>query len=103
MSEFYPQVSLRVIFKPSSTLFQQFKFKDRICDALQSSVVYKFKCSRCNSTYIGQTKRHLTARIAEHRGRSFRTGFPLSKPSYSAIREHSEASDHPIYPSDFTI
>ena len=33
---------------------------------LKSRVVYKLTCSGCNSTYVGQTVRHLTTRIEEH-------------------------------------
>lgn len=101
--DFYPQLSLRIVFQSPMTLSRCFRFKDRIPDALRSSVVYNYKCSRCNATYIGQTKRHLTARIAEHKGVSFRTGFPLSKPSYSAIRNHSEALGHVINKNNFSI
>ena len=34
---------------------------------LRSKVVYKLTCSGCNSTYVGQTVRHLATRINEHR------------------------------------
>ena len=37
-------------------------------------MVYKFKCSGCNSTYIGKTKRHTKRRNAEHLGISPLTG-----------------------------
>lgn len=103
ISEHYPQVSLRVIFKPTNLLSHYFKFKDNIPDALLSSVVYKFNCSICNSAYIGQTKRHLATRIAEHRGLSVRTALPLSRPPFSAVRDHSEASGHPLSHSDFSV
>ena len=103
MNEFYPQVALKIVFKPSNTLGQYFKFKDVIPDALQSSVVYKYNCSRCSATYIGQTKRQLRVRIAEHQGKSFRTGHPISKPPFSAIRNCCEASGHSIKDSDFSV
>ena len=34
---------------------------------LRSKVVYKLTCSGCNSTYVGQTVRHLATRVDEHR------------------------------------
>ena len=34
---------------------------------LKSGVVYKIQCSRCDACYVGQTVRHLTTRIKEHR------------------------------------
>ena len=36
-----------------------------------------------------ETRRHLTLRIAEHQGRSARTGARLFNPSFSPIRSHS--------------
>ena len=34
---------------------------------LRSKVVYNLTCSGCNSTYVGQTVRHLATRVDEHR------------------------------------
>ena len=34
--------------------------------SLKSHVVYENTCSGCNSTYVGQTYRHITTRIIEH-------------------------------------
>ena len=103
VKECYPQVSLKVVFRPSNTIGQWFRYKDRIPDALQSSIVYEYKCSRCSASYIGQTKRQLRVRIAEHRGESYRTGLPISKPSFSAIRNCCEPSGHQINKSDFSV
>ena len=36
---------------------------------LRSKVLYKLTCSVCNSTYVGQTVRHLATRFDEHRKR----------------------------------
>ena len=33
----------------------------------KSGVVYELSCSGCNSTYVGQTVRHLTTRTEEHK------------------------------------
>ena len=35
---------------------------------LQSNVVYKISCPRCDSSYVGQTARHLQQRYREHMG-----------------------------------
>ena len=35
---------------------------------LQSNVVYKIVCPRCESSYVGQTARHLQQRFREHVG-----------------------------------
>ena len=34
---------------------------------LKSHVVYKVTCNACSSIYVGQTSRHVTTRISEHR------------------------------------
>ena len=103
MKEFYPQISIKVIFKPALSIGNFFKHKDILPMELQSSVIYKYSCSCCNATYVGMTKRQLSVRISEHTGRSLRTNRPLSKPPFSAIREHSEDHDHPIQKNSFSI
>ena len=53
-----------------------------------SGVVYKYTCGRCNSTYYGETDRHLKVRSGEHIGISPLT-FKKTKPSKeSAIHDH---------------
>ena len=34
--------------------------------SLRSRVVYKFSCAGCNASYIGETTRHICARVREH-------------------------------------
>jgi len=41
--------------------------KEKVPKELISNVIYKFKCSGCTSTYVGQTVRHLNARASEHK------------------------------------
>ena len=53
-----------------------------------SMISYLYNCPNCNVGYVGSTKRHLIKRIREHMGQSPRTGNPLSKPSFSAIRQY---------------
>ena len=45
-----------------------------------SEVVYKYTCGRFNSTYYGETDRHLKVRSGEHTGISPLT-FKKTKPS----------------------
>ena len=53
-------------------LFTSFKiknyisYKDQIPDDLKYFLVYKFTCTSCSSSYIGETCRHLKTRIEEH-------------------------------------
>ena len=103
LREFYPQVAVRVIFKPKYTIQNFFKFKDIIPSDLQSSIVYQYKCNSCRALYVGQSKRQFKVRQYEHFGISIRTKRPLGKPSLSAIRQHSHAHDHPMDFHSFSI
>lgn len=103
MKVHYPQLSIRVIFKASKTIQNYFRIKDIVTSDLKSSIVYKYQCGGCNSTYVGKTLRHLRARRSEHLGRSFRTGERLSKPPFSAIRDHSVEQDHQILLENFSV
>lgn len=40
--------------------------KDK-CSHSLNGIVYKIDCNNCNACYVGQTKRHLSTRIKEHR------------------------------------
>ena len=41
--------------------------KAKVEKELKSMVVYQIQCPRCESSYVGQTARHLITRIKEHR------------------------------------
>ena len=99
----YPQIDLRVIFKPSFRVSDLFHFKDRIPRDVRSSVVYQFSCGSCNATYIGMTARHFRQRVCEHRGISSRTGRYLQVRVHSAVREHCELTGHPLFSDNFKI
>ena len=101
--EFFPQVSLKVVFSPSKNIQSLFRYKDIIPHDLRSSVVYRFQCDSCRASYIGKCERHLKTRIAEHQGRSVRTGNYITKPLHSAIREHCENQQHSLSKSNFSI
>ena len=64
--------------------------KERLPRDLLSSLVYSFSFDACSANCIGQTKRCLRARVAEHLGFSCRTGVLLARPVQSAIREHAD-------------
>ena len=44
-----------------------FSVKESVPKYVRSFVVYRFICPGCNTSYIGETIRHLTTRIKEHR------------------------------------
>ena len=88
-AKYFPTVSVRIILSNKFKIGSFFNYKDRMPPAVRSSLVYKFSCVVCTtSDYIGMTARSLSTRVAEHAGRSVRTGIPLSQPTHSAIREH---------------
>ena len=43
-----------------------FSVKESVPKYVRSFVVYRFICPGCNTSYIGETIRHLTTRIKEH-------------------------------------
>ena len=53
-------------------VFSSFKIKnlidvkDSVPKTLRSNVVYKFNCAGCDSVYVGEISRHLSARVREH-------------------------------------
>ena len=85
-----------VVFSSKIKLRNFFSFKDKIPTNLKSLVLYKYKCSDCNVTYIGKTTRHYQVRFSEHLGISKVTNLPLkyNKKSSTAIRDHTHLSGH---------
>ena len=99
----FPQLDLRVVFKPTHRLSSYFTFKDRVPLDVRSLVVYNYTCRGCNASYIGKTKRHFFQRVCEHRGISSRTKRSVAVPPHSAIRDHCLDTGHSINPDDFRI
>ena len=102
VDEFFPHVNLRLIFSNNSSIAKMFPFKDRIPLSVQSNVVYHYNCGICNSTYIGETVRHYTTRIAEHKGISPLTGAPMARVN-SNIHKHFLETGHSIKDKYFSI
>ena len=65
---FCKSAKVKLVFS-SNKFCQTFSYKDSYPSALSSKVVYKFVCTCCNASYVGQTHRHLTTRIDEHFGK----------------------------------
>ena len=106
LTEILPHCDPKVIFRSTRRLSNCFSFKDRLPKSLLSGLVYKFKCSDCNVTYYGKTKRHFKVRISEHLGVS-----PLTekrvKPGYQStvIFDHifNSSTCSPAEYNDFSI
>ena len=103
LKKHFPNVNFKFIFVNRNTIGSLFKVKDSLPVALCSNVVYCFRCHDCMSCYYGSTGRNLKIRIAEHKGISYRTGTPITTPSFSRIREHATACNHSINEEDFSI
>ena len=56
---------------------------------MQSSLVYQFSCVNCTFGYVGCSRRTLATRVAEHAGKSSRTGRALTTPPHSSVRERT--------------
>ena len=104
IGKFFPTIQLKIALTNGFTIGSLFKYKDRLPFALRSSIVYQYSCARCASgMYVGSTIRATHMRIAEHRGRSLRTGKLMSNPPHSSIRDHALCCAKTISSSEFKI
>ena len=104
LNKYFIDISPRIILVNKFTISSFFKYKDTLPLMSRSSVIYKYVCSQCEAEYVGVTSRALHMRVAEHRGRSFRTNNILANPSHSSIRAHCEGTcNTPVSSSGFSI
>ena len=99
----FPQIDFHFVFTNQFTIGSVLKQHVPKSFDITSCIVYLFKCSSCNARYVGSSARSLSSRISNHLGVSERTGYPLSNPMYSAIRDHSHEHDHPFTHRDFEV
>ena len=59
---------LQIVFKSQRRLSNVFRFREFLPFDLVFGVVFKYTCGGCNSTYYGETDRHLKVRFGEHIG-----------------------------------
>ena len=92
----FPDVKIKVIFSAKNRLSSGFQFKDILPNDMRSLILYKYKCSICENTYVGKTKRHYIVRMNEHLGISVFSGKSLKyNPDYAtAIGKHIKDNDH---------
>ena len=103
LSHYYSYIDFKFTFRNNFQIKSFFRYKDKIPTDLQSNIIYKYKCETCNSFYIGSSIKQAKVRFTQHLGTSFRTGRHLSKPMYSAPRNHSETSNHKISYNNFSV
>jgi hypothetical protein len=102
-SKYVPNVNLQVVLVNNFKIGSFFKYKDTLPLFMRSSLVYRYSCAQCASAYVGMTSRNFYTRLAEHKGRSFRTGTLLAHPPHSAVRVHAEQCNVPVSDSDFRV
>ena len=103
IDRYFPQVDFKCIFVNRNTIGSFFPFKDQIPLMVSSKIIYKYLCGQCNSSYVGETRRHFISRICEHKGISPRTNVPFANPPFSNIREHALNCNHPIKIDNFSV
>ena len=85
-------IGVRAAMKPTNTIKQALvRPKDRDANEDQAGVVYELSCTECPAQYIGQTGRHLSERIKEHK-RATTRGYHLE----SGVAEHVMDTNHEI-------
>ena len=94
--ELCPGMKLKIVLSSPNRLRSGFVFKDRLPREMDSMLLYKFTCSACNCTYIGETKRHFQVRSYEHMGISLLTDklFKYNVANATAVRKHCNDLEH---------
>ena len=88
----------------TNTVASLFKFKDSLPMVMRANLIYLYKCPCCEQgSYVGSTQRRLQARIAAHKGVSYRTGQQLSTKEHSAPRTHSNSHKKTLLNTHFKI
>ena len=70
---------------------------------VSSKIIYKYLCGQCNSSYVGETRRHFISRICEHKGISLRTNVTFANPPFSNIRKHALNCNNLITIDNFSV
>ena len=76
IGKYFLNAECKIVLVNKFTVGSFFNCKDQLPVGMRASLMYKFRCAQCTSTYIGSTGRMLRTRVAEHAGsyRSYRTG-----------------------------
>ena len=63
---FYKDIGINIAFAPMKLKSICSSKDDTLPKFIISYIVYQFTCAGCKGLYIGETKRHLNARVKEH-------------------------------------
>ena len=94
---------LQIVFINQRRLANVFRFKDRLPFDWVSTVVYKYTCGKCNSSYFRETDRHLKVRSAEYIRISLFIFRKFKSSEKSAIRDHLLYCNNIPFLDEFTI
>ena len=83
-------INFKIVLVNNFRVGSFFHFKDVLPVVMRSSLVYSFRCALCASEYVGSTVCILHSGVAEHCGRSSRTGARLTEPPHSLMRNHAK-------------
>ena len=95
---------VHIVFKSQRRLSSQFRLKEPLPYDLSSDVVYKYTCGRSNSSFYGETDRHLRVRGGEeHIGLSPLTFKKFEPPKESAVRDNLLFCDNEPSFEEFSV
>ena len=66
IGKYFLNAECKIVLVNKLTVGSYFNYKDKLPAGMRASLVYKFSCAQCASTYIGSTGRMLRTRVAEH-------------------------------------
>lgn len=76
-----------------------FRLKEEIYSCVRPSVIYKFTCGDCHSSYLACTQ----PRIHQHLGTPERLGLTLTNPSHFEPRNHKKKFKHDLSANKFRM
>ena len=97
-----PLCKFNIIFSSKRRIKNFFLFKDKVPVDLQSHLIYKIQCDKCNLIYYGLTERHSKVRFFDHMGLSILTGRNI-KGVDTAMKTHCREEKHSINKDSFSI
>ena len=103
LSKFYPYLNAKIVLRNPFSVGKLFRYKDRLPLPVHSGVVYKYCCASCQASYVGSTYQRLFTRVAQHQGKSHRTGQMMSCPPSSSVRDHALSCSASLSIEDFEI
>ena len=87
---------LKTIFQTGNRLKNDFRFKYRVPETLQSNFVYEFKCGSCKASSYGKIYRRMKVQVSKHQGVSLRTGKRVKGTLSTSVRDYMLDCGHAV-------